>query len=101
MDQTVGAPESVYMYYKHVFLVRRAHIDGYIQKSFQKTIEAKSLYASKYLVMSIHPGARRMYDKMRTDMYWTHMANDVYATVKYFRSCATTRVTAQEHQKHL
>lgn len=42
-----------------------------------------------------------MYKKMRTDLYWPHMENEVYAILKDCRSFVETKGTTYGHRKHL
>lgn len=40
-----------------------------------------------------------MYDVLRRFFYWPHIANDVYKTVKYCRSCAINRKINNKQRK--
>lgn len=42
-----------------------------------------------------------MYDKMSGQMYWPHLENDGYVTVKDYRSSASMRGTRFNRQRYL
>lgn len=73
MAQPVGKPDSAYSYDNEGFLELRAHIDGSIHNVVPKILQATIFYLSHYPVMEVHPGSRRMYDMIRTDLYLPHM----------------------------
>lgn len=94
-------PGSAYSYDTNGYFVRVARLDGSLQKLVQRTLQAKILYLSDYTVLVGEPGARRMYEIMRLEMYWPHMENYVYATLKDCLSCASTIGTVYNHRKNL
>lgn len=83
---TVGQLVSAYSYDRNEYLVRLAKLVVSLQKVVPKTRKATMMYLSNYRVIAGHPGGRSIYDTMPLEMYWPHMANDLYATVKYYRS---------------
>lgn len=51
----------------------------------------RHLLLSHYHLLAGHSGQRRMYDTMRRDYYWPHMANDVAEIINQCQSCARNR----------
>lgn len=75
--------------------------NGSLRRVFPKFIQATILYLSHYPVFAGHITAWRMYDSVRVEIYCPHIANNVYATVKDCRSCASTREILYNHQEYL
>ena len=98
---TVDTPGSAFNYDRDGVLVRRSALDGSVQRVIPVAFRTHVLQLMHAIPLAGHPGARRMYDTMRCEFYWPHMANDVYETVQRCESCAATRGTQYTKQKHL
>lgn len=71
-----------YSYNFDGMVVRAFFIDGAIQKVVPWSWKAGSLHAYHYPRLAGYYVERSMYDNMRREVYWPHMANDVYKIVK-------------------
>lgn len=82
-------------------MVRVETVVGSLQKVVPKELQATILYLAHYRVMEAHPSRRHevYVRKMRLEIYWSHMANNVYATVRDLRSCSFTHRTIYTHRK--
>lgn len=81
----MGTYGQAYLYDKDSFLVRVATLYVALQKDVPKTLQAAMRLRSHYSLISGHPGAKSMYETMRTQMYWPQMEDKAYETVKYNR----------------
>ena len=99
--ELVGKPQSQYDVDRRGLLVRQSRIDGALQKLVPVSLRARVLHLAHHPLTAGHPGARRMYDTLRTQFYWPHMANDVFQTVRNCRSCARVRGTTYKHRRFL
>lgn len=48
-----------------------------------------------------HRGATKEYSTLRPDDYWPGMANDLFQTVRQYRTCVSTRGSCERHHKLL
>ncbi|CDF40971.1 unnamed protein product [Chondrus crispus] len=81
--------------------VHQSPLDGTLQRVVPKRLGAKVLYLAHPPRLARHPGGTRMYDTLRREYYWPHMANNVYSTVRNCQSCSATRSTIVRHQKDI
>lgn len=63
-------------------LVTASSSDGVSQRVVGTFLRHQSLHPFYYFLLAGHPGERRMYDSIRNDLCWPHMANDIYAMVR-------------------
>lgn len=56
------------------------------------TTRARVLFLCHHSLLAAHPGERRTYDSMGKELFWPHMANDVYATVRHWHSCTKSQI---------
>lgn len=89
----MGFPELTYNYNRNGFLTRIALIDGPIQKVVLTSLHARLLLHSHYPALAGHTGERGMYDMMRREYHWDHMANDQYKTERDGRECVWNKVS--------
>lgn len=77
-------------------------IDGEVQKFVPRSLKEFILYAHQYLRLPGHSAERSMNDTMQREVYWPHMANDVFTTVNDLRDCApnTEKKTWMQHLAH-
>ena len=101
MTSEVGKAGSHFEVNRIGLLCRKAPVDGSLQVVIPQSLRARVLYLSHYPRLQGHPGATRMYETMRRDYYWPHMASDIHQTVTDCRSCARVRGTLRRHQKKL
>lgn len=97
---TIGLPAFDIKVENHGLIVRKSNIDGALEKVDPKKLQARLLYLAHYPPLSGCPGQRHMYDAMRLEYYWTHMANDVHPTVDDYRKCAKAG-SHYKHKRHL
>ena len=101
MTSEVGKVGSHFEVNRVGLLCRKAPVDGSLQVVIPQSLRARVLYLSHYPRLQGHPGSTRMYETMRRDYYWPHMASDIHQTVTDCRSCAQVRGTVRRHQKKL
>ena len=99
--ELVGKPQSQFDVDRRGLLVRKSRIDGALQKLVPTSLRARVLRLAHYPLIAGHPGARRMYDTLRAQFYWPHMANDIFQAVRDCRSCARVRGTTYKHRRFL
>ena len=99
--KAVGDSDSQFDYDRYGLLVRKAPLDGALQRVVPKALRARLLYLTHYPRLAGHPGGTRMYLTLRRDFYWPQMGNDVHAVARDCRSCAQMRGTRYKHQKYL
>lgn len=92
LAKTVGTPGLQYSNDRRGYLVLASSLDGTIQKVTPWSRVSRILYLSHFSAVAAHSGARRMYETLRRDYYWPHMAKEVYLLIKECPSCAKTRV---------
>lgn len=63
-------------------------VDGVIQAMVTGTLCAHMQYLEHHLSIAGNLGQRRMYDTLRKEYYWSHMANDGYTTIAQCMNCA-------------
>lgn len=81
-------------------LVRRAHIDGDIQKLVPQSLRQQFPALSTCLSLYGSLEQRLIFDKMWKDYLWTIMAFDVHDNVNSCKSCTENRGGAK-HRRHL
>ena len=99
--ETVGNPDSRYDVDRYGFLVHKSPLDGTLQRVVPKRLRAKILFLAHHPRLAGHPGGTKIYYTLRREIYWPHMANDAFSTVRNCASCAATRGTLVRHQKNL
>lgn len=77
MTQTVGQSNSLLGYDRNVQLKISSAVYGVVQKLIPNNFQSRILQLSHYAILSCHSGGRRMYDSMRYDFCWPHLAYDV------------------------
>lgn len=91
----MGHPESKVNMESNDLLKRRSTIDEAIQTVVSKAFQAGFLYLAHQPSSEGGTGRGRMYDLIRLEYYWHHMASDVYTTVydctRYVKQGATTK----------
>lgn len=97
----IGETNSSFHVARNGILTRVSLLDNAAHKVVPASMQRQVLKCFHYSLLAGHPGARRMYDSIRREFYWPHMANDVYQVVKESNSCARMRGTRHAHQKHL
>lgn len=88
---SVGRPNARFIVRSDGWLVRVCPFDGASQKVVSPALRPGFLRLYHHSFLSGHSGKRRMYDYMRKELHWPHMANDVYKTVHDYRSYAQNR----------
>ena len=86
---------------RHGLLCRREPLDGGIQIVIPTPLRASTLFRSHYPRTQGHPGTGCMYETMRRQYFWPHMASEVQQTVADCRSCGQMRRTQRRQQKTL
>lgn len=85
---SIGSPNTRFNIDNDGVLVRESPLDGALRRVVCTSLCSCPLHIWYYSVLAGHPGIRRMYDSMSTDLYWSSMVNDVYTTVRDCRFCA-------------
>lgn len=62
-------------------ICRQATINGSMQVIISEVFPQAVLYSRHYPILAGHPGTCRMYDELRRQLYWAHMAANIYAYV--------------------
>lgn len=62
-------------------------------------LRPRLLRLCRYQLMAGHLCARRMYDSIRREVYWSHMKNDVCTTVQNFQSCTRNRRASMRQRR--
>lgn len=83
----IGHSHSEFHTNQRGLLVPKSVVSESIQIVATKALRMRILYLAHYPPIAGHPGTRRMYDTLRRNFYWPHMANDVYTTVAQCASC--------------
>lgn len=83
---TVGFLGYTYNYDRNGFW-RTGPTGGALQNVFLTFLQPQLQYQWHCSLLAGHPEEWQMYDTMRREYYWLHMANDVYMTVRYLREC--------------
>ena len=72
-------------------LVRKAEIDGALQKVIPRKLRERVIALSHKPITQGHPGETRLYNTMRHSYYWPFMSGDLAEHVKTCRSCVMAR----------
>lgn len=83
---TVRLPGTMYNFDKNGFLTM-APIYRAMQRVVPSFLPAGLLYKSHYMTLAGHPREGRMYNTMRTENYWRHMADGIYTAVRDCCKC--------------
>jgi Integrase zinc binding domain len=74
-------------------LVRKSPFDGSQQIVVPQSLVSRILYLEHYTPAAGHPGAHRMFQKIRKTFFWSRIALDVYKTVRKCDLCARNRIS--------
>lgn len=98
--QYIGLPKTPFTYNKNGVLVRKAPIDGTIQKVVPSPLRTRILKTTHYSLLVSHLDERRMYDTLRREFYWCPMVSDVYTVASNCIDCPET-ANKCNHQRKL
>lgn len=94
----VGPPGSPSHNNRSSFSVRTAPIAGAVQKGVHRSEHPCLLCHSYYPTLAGHQGERRMYDSMQREYDWSHMANEVYKSVRNCHKCARNKPSEKQRR---
>lgn len=63
-------------------------ISGGAHKCFSTLLQALFLHHLQYPRSAGRPGKRRMYESVRRELFWVHMAKNLYTTLRYYHQLA-------------
>lgn len=85
--QTGGYPDFQYHQDREDLMKRKAPL-MVLQKSATSLFMSQIIYLFRYPQLVSHSGERQMYDTMRHQLHWHHMANELHKTIEECRSYA-------------
>lgn len=97
--EAVGKPNSTFLYDAVGLLIRVSTINRASQRSVPANLPPRILRLCHYSLLAGNPGERQVYDSMRREFHWSHMANDACSTVRDCQSCAKNRHTNNRQRK--
>ncbi|CDF38002.1 unnamed protein product [Chondrus crispus] len=90
--------DSAFFEDHHGMLKRRHPLDpDLVQIVVPRTLQARLLQLCHAPTIAGHPGQNRMYFALCREYYWPHLAADVAATGRGYRTCAMNRVKLRKH----
>lgn len=94
---TVGTLGSSYASYCNRALIQVVSIYGAIQKFLLRLLQARFLHEYYYPQWAVQQAERSLYEPMQHEVYWPHIANDVYTFVT--DCCECTQIRGSEALK--
>lgn len=79
-------------------LCRNVSLKGLLQGIVPEALPWAKVYSGHHLITARYPGTQRIYDSLRRQFYWPHIASDVYSYVGKFESCRSHKLS-QKHQR--
>lgn len=102
MRRLVRGSDSCSRIDENKLMCQNAPLDSSLQAIVQKALRQAVLYNGHHPITAVHPGTQRMYDNLRRQFYWSHMALDVYSYVGKYESCYKNRLLqTQQRRMHL
>lgn len=87
-SSTVGLLGSTFNYDGNEFLVRTAPIKGAVRTVVPTSLQPRLLNHSHNPTLAGHQGERHLYESMRQEDYWPHLAIEVHQIVRDYREWA-------------
>jgi hypothetical protein len=87
--------------YERGLVVRNDPKTGRVQVCIPKALRERAMKLAHYPKLASHPGATRMYQTMRHDLFWPKKSYDVHDFVLNCNSCARKRISSQRKTTHL